>query len=1234
MKIRLHYFIIIFYLTLLSQKLFAQAPNISYSTPNNIYTVGFAIPALSPTNTGGAIPASASVVTTLVASGAGLANPQAITSDIAGNIYVADANNNKIRKVTPAGVMTTLAGSGAAGFANGTGAAAQFSAPDGLVYDGAGNLYVADAGNNRIRKIVIATGVVTTFAGTGASSPITNATALTSTFNGPAGISLDPAGDMFVADQGNNLIREISASGTVTTLAGSGSDGSENGIGVLASFNSPNDLVADGSGNVYVADYLNSLVRKIVVSTQTVTTLAGSGVASWLDGTGNVAEFNRLASLTIDAAGNLIIADLSNYRIRLVTTAGVVYTIAGTGAGAETDGIGTAAAFNNTGGIHSDKLGNCYIVDYPTTSTGTVRKMVVGGYAISPSALPAGLSFNSATGTLSGTPAASFAATTYNIIGLNASGSSSTAITIACGASVLWTGNTNGTWATGTNWNTGAAPNVNDAVSIGVNALTGAKKDPIITTTVTVGSITFGNNGGNHTLTLTSPGILNIGGYLTVPTAVTSTLTGTGALNIAPGAIININGTGVLTTNLTGRFTLQSNATGSASVGQILTTSINGTGADSIHVERYITGGVGYRGYRLVSSPVYTATVNPNNVYGINYLSNSIYVLGSTGIGGGFNKAGNPTLFLYREDQTPSNTSFTSGNFWGISAVNNVPSYNYYMNGGSTIYNIPVGNGMMFFFRGNRGAATLATETVSAYTAAPTATLSAYGTLNAGQITVHNWYTPGNATIGYTGSGPGTNFAVRGFNLVGNPYASSIDWEQFNTTTTSSGIYGSNIGNMVYEFNPATNSYATYQVGGANTNNGQRTITSGEGFFVLASNTNPKLIFNESAKVTTQNTGLNLLMAAKADVALVTNNIDQHLRLQLAVDSINTDDIYIGFNKEASNDYVFNEDAPYKSGAGKVSLSSFSSDNVALAINKLPLPKLKQTVIRLSVATSAYGLYKLNMTELKGIPEIFEIWLKDLYKKDSLDMRHNETYAFNLTTDTGSYGSYRFQLVIRQNPALGIHLLSFTATKETDGAQIVWKTENEENYTNFTVEKSTDNGATYNEIDGFTSSALGTYSFLDKNPFPVTKGTVNDKYRLKIEDLNGTVSYSESVTLTYSSSSNKAVNNNIQIYPNPASSFINLTIGSNTLSLNTSNLTSSLSSYQTPGTGQEISTINNSPVYGIKIMNMAGSVIKTATSASADWQANVSNLSPGTYIIHVVNNVNNSLVGESTFVKL
>ena len=424
--------------------------------------------------------------------------------------------------------------------------------------------------------------------------------------------------------------------------------------------------------------------------------------------------------------------------------------------------------------------------------------------------------------------------------------------------------------------------------------------------------------------------------------------------------------------------------------------------------------------------------------------------------------------------------------------------------------------------------------------------------------------------------------------MVGNPYASSIDWEQFNTTTTSSGIYGSNIGNMVYEFNPATNSYATYQVGGANTNNGQRTITSGEGFFVLASNTNPKLIFNESAKVTTQNTGLNLLMAAKADVALVTNNIDQHLRLQLAVDSINTDDIYIGFNKEASNDYVFNEDAPYKSGAGKVSLSSFSSDNVALAINKLPLPKLKQTVIRLSVATSAYGLYKLNMTELKGIPEIFEIWLKDLYKKDSLDMRHNETYAFNLTTDTGSYGSYRFQLVIRQNPALGIHLLSFTATKETDGAQIVWKTENEENYTNFTVEKSTDNGATYNEIDGFTSSALGTYSFLDKNPFPVTKGTVNDKYRLKIEDLNGTVSYSESVTLTYSSSSNKAVNNNIQIYPNPASSFINLTIGSNTLSLNTSNLTSSLSSYQTPGTGQEISTINNSPVYGIKIIRLTG----------------------------------------------
>lgn len=1222
LKAHFQFLISVFCSALVCNNMFAQAPSISYSTPTNIYTVGTAITPLSPTNSGGAVPATTyAQVTTLVASGAGLANPQAVATDNSGNIYVADYGNNLIRKVTSAGVMTTLAGSGAAAEFDGTGTAAKFNGPDGIAFDGSANLYVSDAGGNKIRKIVIATGVVTTFAGTGTAGHANNATPLLSTFNGPAGLSIDASGNMFIADQGNNLIREISGT-TVSTLAGGGSvggvaSGSANGMGTSATFNTPNDLVADGSGNIFVADYGNNLIRKIVVSTGLVTTYAGSGAAAYLDGTGTSAKFNRLSSLTMDASGNLVVADLSNFRIRLVTTGTEVTTVAGTGTAAETDGTGTAAAFNSSGGIETDNQGNCYIVDFPTSTTGTVRKMTLTGYTISP-ALPAGLSFASTTGVISGTPTATSASTNYTITAYNASGSSSSVISIACGTSVAWLGFSSKAWATGSNWSTGAAPGINDAVSIGVSAYTGSKKEPVITTAVTVGSITFGNNARSHTLTVTSPGALTIGSYLTVPTAVTPTITGTGSINISPGAIININGTGVLHTTLTGKLTLKSDATGSASVGQILSTSITGSGASSIYVERYITGGAGYRGYRLLSSPVYNATVSSNNVYSINYLQNSIYLTGA--VGGGFDKTGNPTLYLFREDQNTSNATATSGNFWGISAINNTLNYNYYMNGGATNYNIPAGNGLMFFFRGNRASATVAVETQPSYTVPVSVTLTTSGTLNTGQVVVHDWYTPASANLGWTNAT--ANTAVRGFNLVGNPYASSIDWEQYNTSSTTTGIYANNVSNSIYELNPVTNNYDTYQVGGAATNQGSNIIASGQAFFVVATNnSSPQLIFNESAKSTSQNTGLDLFMLTSGKTTSTYNaGNDQHLRLQIAADSINTDDSFIGFNAAANPKYNHTEDAPYKPGTGKVSLASFSSDNVLLAINKQPLPKLKQAVIPLRVGANAYGTYRLNLIELKSIPRLFELWLMDNFTRDSINLRQDTSYSFNMVTDTNSYGNNRFKLVIRQDPALKVHLLNFIAAKVKWGAQVKWTTTNEENYTNFTVERSSDGGTTYQAIGGFYSTGAGKYSFLDKAP-----PAAPDMYRLKIEDINGIVSRSKVVTLVYTLPGAVA-KNSINIYPNPAGNIVNLTI--------------TPASQGSSGFAQKTVSIINptarplQPVYSIKIANNLGSIVKTATTAQSDWQTDVGDLLPGTYVIQVVNNADHSVVGKATFIKL
>jgi len=701
----------------------------------------------------------------------------------------------------------------------------------------------------------------------------------------------------------------------------------------------------------------------------------------------------------------------------------------------------------------------------------------------------------------------------------------------------------------------------------------------------------------------------------------TKTMSGTGSFAVSSSGILTMEAGNILQTG--GILTLKSSSTGSATVGAIPSnSSITGT----VNVERYFTGGSGYRGYRLVSSPVYAATVSSNNVYSINYLQSSTYLTGSAG--GGFDKTGNPTMYLYREDQTPNNSSYIDGNFWGISAINNSPTYNYSVTGGATVTStvtsyLPVGNGVMYFFRGNRASAPLLTETQPSYTTPVTVTTTTAGTLNQQQVIVHIWYTPTSPYLTISGSGTGTNSVVRGFNLVGNPYASSIDWEQYNTTTTTSGIYANNVSTTIYEFDPLTHNYDTYQVGGAFTNHGTRTIASGQGFFVQATNsTNPQLIFNESAKSNTQNTGLNLLMSTGASLAAANanGNANQYLRLQLSVDSVNADDIYIGFNPAAKPQYDITMDAAYRVGGGAVSLCSLSGDNVPLAINKLPLPKLNQTVIPLKVAANNYGTYKLNMTEVKRIRRLYEIWLMDRWKKDSLDMRNNTTYAFDMTTDTNSYGSHRFSLVIRQNHALGVHLLNFTAAKAKDGAQVVWKTENEENYTNFTLERSNDGGATFSVLAGVPSSALGTYSFTDKNPPPAA-----DIYRLKIEDLNGTVTYSNVVTLMYSNTSNALVKTGISLFPNPAKGTLNLLI---------------LDGFNASATSQPpVSSVNQAPgssnsVYNIEIVNALGSVIKNATTSQPNWQTDVSNLLPGTYIIQVVNKSTNSVLGKGTFVKL
>jgi len=691
-----------------------------------------------------------------------------------------------------------------------------------------------------------------------------------------------------------------------------------------------------------------------------------------------------------------------------------------------------------------------------------------------------------------------------------------------------------------------------------------------------------------------------------------SSITNTGTFYLGSTSTIFPQGDGALIDNSAGTsFTLQSDVKGTASIAAFGT---NATCAGNFNVQRYMQG---YRGYRLMSSPVYASTINSKNVYSINYIKNNAVLTGTTGSTGGFDKSGNPTIYIYRQDIPQSNASFTSGNFRGINNILSAP--NYMIDGDGGPFNIPVGNGFLFFFRGERAGHTVAEQTVATY-AATASTLTATGQITHGDVPVNVWY-----------GGSDLKTAITGFTLVGNPYPCPIDLDGF----TTGSIVSTGLRPVIYVINPQTKNYNTYNIftqipSGATTN----IISSGQGFFVEANPTasTASVTFTEGAKSPlsqpTATIGGNLLMGTP--LATSPYQIRQILRLKLSVDSLNYDDIAIAFNSNSSTKYNNQEDSRYLTGMSGVAegLASFSTDSipVALSVNFLPLPKKAQEVIRLKVDATNSGRLTLRKTSLDELPKLYEIWLMDKYKKDSLDLRNNSDYVFDVDkSDAASLGDDRFQIVVRQNKALGVHLLDFTATKQPSEVPLKWITENEDNYTNFTVERSTDNGITFNVLGGFASNGQSTYTFTDKNPV----NTV-DIYRLKIEDLNGTITYSKAITVVYDASKVIAVTTKVSVYPNPSTGIINLAIG------NTGYNQPNLSGVQKVALNSTLASApaGSSVSYGIKIISITGSVIKTATSSGSTWQDNVSSLLPGTYFIQVVNNSDNSVVGKSSFIKL
>jgi trimeric autotransporter adhesin len=299
--------------------------------------------------------------------------PLGVAVDGAGNLYIGDYFNNRVRKVTAStGVITTVAGNGTFGF-NGDGGAAtnaELSGPEGLAVDGAGNLYIADHSGSRVQKVSAGTGIITTVAGNGVGGYSGDGgPAASAELNGPAGLAVDGAGNLYIAD--NNRVREVSAgTGIITTVAGNGTQGfsGDGGPAISATLNSPIGLAVDGAGNLYITDESNNRIREVAAGTGVITTVAGNGTQGFSGdgGMATSAELNGPAGIAVDAAGDLYIAEDQNNRIREVAAGtGVITTVAGNGTGGFSgDGeAATSAALNQPFGVALDTLGNLYIVD-------------------------------------------------------------------------------------------------------------------------------------------------------------------------------------------------------------------------------------------------------------------------------------------------------------------------------------------------------------------------------------------------------------------------------------------------------------------------------------------------------------------------------------------------------------------------------------------------------------------------------------------------------------------------------------------------------------------------------------------------------------------------------------------------------------------------------------------------------------------------------------------------------
>jgi len=629
--------------------------------------------------------------------------------------------------------------------------------------------------------------------------------------------------------------------------------------------------------------------------------------------------------------------------------------------------------------------------------------------------------------------------------------------------------------------------------------------------------------------------------------------------------------------------------------------SISGT----VYAERYFKAGTiaaNTRNYRILSSPVNTAT----GVFNLAYLNTSsgafsgVLTGGPTGTGGGFTVTNsNPTLYLYREDLPASNATFNSGNYKGLTNIQG-NTLSYYTGTGTTTAatTLPVGNGYLLYYTGNNVSNVSSTTALNkqypfggSFIDPDPSTSVAVGTLNQGSIPVKLWWNSGSTTL---------SKVQTGYNLVGNPYASSIDWDTFSQSTSTSGIYGPAVSATMYVFNYSSKNFGAYTAltsGGIGTNNATRYIASGQGFFVQATGTGAALTFNEAAKTTVQPNSLGSTLYLLMGIPKETRTA--LLRVKLSADQVNTDDIMILFGPDSKNGYEPFHDADRLKGIGnRATLASYGSlSSTMLSINRMHNVD-SATRIKLYVnITGSAQVDTLSGTGFDTLDPRYDVYLIDHYKKDSLFFSRYHRYLFTIDqTDTASFGANRFDLVFHKKASYQCRLLGFSARIVKEGIQLTWKTENEGNLTGFDIEHKDGTGG-FVSLQSLQSNGSGGYTYLDRSP----AAGIN-YYRLQQASPFGIVSYSD--VLAVNTLSRNTDNDPIILYPNPVSTQF-------TIKINTDIPAKVL----------------------LRVTNATGQTVISREARGCDLQQSVTGLAPGSYIVEVTDQATGNLVGMKKFIK-